>query len=143
MLYASLLLLDASIRYYIETTFEPVSGEEDDTELEDQSSRIRLARWTVAAALSLTIACITAITLLNRSLDGPRTLWVNNRYARMAPRAMVTLVVLLLPLKSDMPTGLFLITTTTLLLALMFWEYMASLERRWHWIEPEEAGETC
>ena len=115
-----------------------MSSEENDTQLEDHAYRIRLARWTVAAALSLTIACITAITLLNRSLDGPQTLWINNRYIRMVPRAVVALVVLLLPLKSDISTTLFLITSTTLLLALMLWEYIASFEKGWHWIEPKD-----
>ena len=51
---------------------------------------------------------MTLKSLLNRCLDTPGTLLVDNRYLRMAPRAVVCVIVICLPAIEDISPYTFL-----------------------------------
>jgi hypothetical protein len=128
LLYPSVLLLDNSIKYLIRHG--------SDTLEESVSSK---ACWTVSAALSAALVCMTIATLLNRCLDGPGTLLISNRYIRLAPRAMLVVVLMCLPIKTDITTGSFLLIIMVLMLVINFWEHVVALEKGGRLFEPKEA----
>jgi hypothetical protein len=82
---------------------------------------------------------MTLKALLNRSLDRPGTLLVNNRYLRMAPRAVVCIVAICLPAVNEINTVTFLGSLVGLLQTLAWWEVMAAMESGAKWFEPKES----
>ncbi len=81
---------------------------------------------------------MTVKALLNRSLDGPHSLLVSNRYIRMAPRGFVIIVAMCLPIKTDMTITVALGSLLALLLPLILWEYVAAMETGSRIFEPKE-----
>lgn len=130
LLYASVLLLDSSIKYLIYHVL--------DTLEESVSSK---AHWTVSAALSAALVCMTAVTLLNRCLDGPGTLLISNRYIRLAPRLMLVVVLMCLPIKTDITSKVFLLIILVMMLVVNFWEHVVALENGGGLFEPKEAAD--
>jgi hypothetical protein len=97
---------------------------------------IQSAVWTCAAALSTVMLCLTCQALLNKSLDEPGTLKMDNRYVRLSMRAMFIVVVACLPLTPNIDTHVFLGVVSGLLLIVSIWEWNLSLERNGALIEP-------
>ena len=98
------------------------------------------ARWTVSIALSITIACQTAIALLSRSLDRKGCLKVSSRCLRLLPRMLVIVIVMCLPIDQFLSPNLFLGIILALLLLCLNWEWFASLDRGGGWFEPWTSG---
>ena len=128
MLFATILILDASIKYLIEYTLDI-----------QKSSSLLLARWAISASLSGTLLLMTAKSLLNRSLDTPGTLFVDHRYLRMAPRVVFCIVIMCLPIINDIQTSTFLGIIIGLLQFLILWELIASMEKGFRFFEPKDA----
>ena len=82
---------------------------------------------------------MTSKSLLNRSLDPPGTLLINNRYLRMVPRAVVCIVVMCVPIVQNIDTSNFLGILIGLLQPLILWELVASMEKGWKWFEPKDS----
>lgn len=142
-LYGALLLLDSSIRYLLSLDAAELAALEnpDPVAIEDWRKSLNRARFTVSSALTTVIICITAKALLNKSLDTPGTLLVNNRYIRMAPRLIVVIVAMCLPIKTGMAVGASMGVLLAMLLPLILWEYIAAMERGSRLIEPKEIEE--
>ena len=93
------------------------------------------AKWTTCITLSLVITCMTVGALLHSSQDRPGTLKINNRYIRLAPRIIVVVVSLLLPLSKEMQGSTLLGTTLIATYSCFMWEYTASLDKHGGFIE--------
>ena len=131
MLFASLLLLVSSIQYFIANSLPST--------LVIEAHGLYLARWTISGSLSATVVFMTGIAILNHSLDDPGTLLIDNRYLRMAPRAMVCIVVMCLPLIPHLSAWLFLSILLCLLQPLILWEFIAAMDKGFTFLEPKDS----
>ncbi|KAL6716109.1 hypothetical protein ACLMJK_005675 [Lecanora helva] len=95
------------------------------------------SRWCASSTLGIILINLTKVALLNRSLDGPNTLKINNRYVRVFPRIIAAIVIICLPIDTDMTCITYLGILTAILIPLMTWEWVASLEAGGGLIEPE------
>jgi hypothetical protein len=139
LLFASFFLLEASIKYLIQNSLASTTGPEVLPHNPSETHSLLLARWTISASLFATLLFMTLKSLLNRSLDRPGTLFVDNRYLRMAPRAMVGIMVMCLPIANDINTAAFLGILVALLQSLILWEMIAAMEKGFQWFEPKDA----
>lgn len=81
---------------------------------------------------------MTIKSFLNRSLDRPGTLIIDNRYWRMTPRAAVCVIVMCLPIVHYINTVTFLGIIVGLLQSLILWETVAAMEKGFKWFEPKD-----
>jgi hypothetical protein len=82
---------------------------------------------------------MTLRSFLNRSLDTPGTLLVDNRYIRMAPRAVVSVIYLCLPAVEDISPYTFMAVIMALLQSLLLWELVAAMEKGAKLLEPKDS----
>ena len=99
------------------------------------------AKWTASIGLSLTLLFITFMSVLNRSLDRPDTLTVNNRYARLAPRIAIAVTVACINLKHDLAPEALMAIAMVLLWLDALWEFYAGLEKDAKILEPKRMSE--
>jgi hypothetical protein len=137
-LFAS-FLLDTSIKYLIQNSLASTNGPEVLPDDLGKAHSLLLARWTISASLFATLLLMTLKSFLNRSLDRPGTLFINNRYLRMAPRAMVGIAVMCLSIVKYINTVTFLGIILALLQFLILWETVAAMEKGFQWFEPKDA----
>ena len=144
-MFLSTLVLEVSIGYLIQhansNAVIPPSGDTD-PESEEVKAATELAKfiengkWSMALALSFTIICLSIIAFLNLSVDAPGSLWVTNRYFRLAPRlVLVALAVCLAIDRSMMPIS-YLGIMVAALFCVRTWELLASLEKTGGVLEP-------
>lgn len=95
------------------------------------------ALWSASICLAGVLLSMTCIALLNRPLDKPRTLVVNSRWFRLAPRLGVIAVVACLPLVENISPSLWCGVACSTLYILFFWEWIAGLEANWKLVEPQ------
>ena len=136
MLFGALLITAASVLFLVDHVAEVTTSSTGDASPEPQF--LRYALWTASAALSIVILTMTCLTLLNRPLDPPKTLLVNSRLLRMAPRALVIVVICCLPLPPNMAAGSWIGAATCTLYAEFLWEWIAGLEKNWRFLEPKD-----
>jgi hypothetical protein len=96
------------------------------------------ALWVASVTMGQVMFCMTAISLLNRNLDGPKTLVINNRLLRIAPRLPATAFIVCLPLIPGMNGAIWCGATTSVLYGVFMWEWIAGLEKDWKLFEPKE-----
>lgn len=96
------------------------------------------ALWVASISLGSVMACMTAIALLNRPLDPPKTLVINSRLLRIAPRLPITVVIICLPLFPNMSGSIWCAAAVSLLYAVFLWEWFGGLEKDWKVFEEEE-----
>ena len=138
-IYAALLLLDSSVKYLINKGTVIPAG--DETAIADWHYSVKLGHWSACAALAAVLSTMTITTLLNRSLDVPGTLLINNRYHRLAPRILLVVVILCLPVAVNSRTFLLFTIIMALTMTVFIWEYIASLEKGARVFEPKEASD--
>jgi hypothetical protein len=131
-----MLVLDASIKYLIQNS---VTSSGSLVLGPDMAHSVFLARWTISASLDSTLLWMTLRSLLNRSLDTPGTLLVDNRYIRMVPRAVVSVIFLCLPVVEDISPYTFLSVIMALLQSLILWELVAGMEKGAKLFEPKDS----
>lgn len=115
------------------------SGSTSGVSVEDSgklANNVNNAKWSAALSVTVTVASLALIALLNRSLDSPKSLKVTNRYIRLAPRLAFIAIVICLPLAHDMIALSFLGIVVGLLTLLMVWELISSLEQEGAVLEP-------
>lgn len=78
---------------------------------------------------------MTFIALLNRPLDKPKTLVVNSRWVRLAPRLPGIAIIACLPLFDAIKGSRWCAGALVVLWALFLWEWIAGLERGWEFFE--------
>lgn len=140
-LYSALLFLDVSILFLIEHSLSKRELEADEVTDPHVENFIRRALWTGSGALSVVLASITSLALLNRSLDRPGTLWVSSRLVRLAPRFVVVVLILCLPLKDGIEGSEWVLWVVGMLYILLWWEWWAGLEKDWTFFEPKDGDE--
>jgi hypothetical protein len=146
VLFATLLLLAASVLFVVENDFVSTSKmdsalaklESETESLEETSLFTKRALWSASGSLSIVILTMTAIALLNRPLDKPNTLIVNSRWLRLAPRVPAIAIICCLPLFPHMSSTLWCGAATSILYVIFLWEWMSGMERDWKVLEPKE-----
>lgn len=95
------------------------------------------AVWTCASSLSIIVLSMLGLALLDKPLDKPGTLRVDNRYVRMGGRVVYILIILCLPIKKNINPALFLGIAGAGLVLLTIYEWNSSLEVGGGFIEPK------
>jgi hypothetical protein len=134
VLFVSLLLLVSSIQYFIASSLP--------SNAVIKAHGLYLARWTISGSSSASFVFMTGMALLNHSLDDPGTLLVDNCYFRMAPRAVVCIVVMCLSLIAQLSAWLYLSILVCLLQILILWEFIAAMDKGFMFIEPKDSDNT-
>lgn len=163
ILYASLVLMSSAILYLIDFVHqtgaaatepdvdEPASAASSDAvvardESTEQSpslsmENMRLASSITIISLAISLFAMLGIALLNRPVDARRTLIVNNRFVRMAPRT-AAIAVFAVVWYADIRTPIFVLSMITwVLAAVYFWEWHTGLEKGWQVFEPRLVAE--
>jgi len=152
-LYGSILLTDASWLFLIQNSASQLSSpttsdlhiaaaESTDSEaavLRTTDVRLLRAKWTVATSLGTTLVLMTAIALLNRSLDPPKTLMVSSRYVRILPRVVVAIICCCINLQDTLGPQTLMAIIFGLMYVIAHWEWYAGLEKGAKFIEPKRA----
>jgi hypothetical protein len=143
-MYGSILCLDASALYLVEhrdtiradTKSEAeVSNPKESTE--EVAHYFIYALWTASISLGVTLVCMTHVGLLNRSLDPPKTLVINSRLLRLAPRLPATVLIICLPLFKNISGATWCGSAIGILYFIFFFESYAGMERNWTLFEPK------
>lgn len=133
-MYGSLLTLAAAVLFLIDnqSIFTTIPPGEQNTEL----THFSVALWSASGSLSLALFSMTCIALLNRPLDKPKTLFVNDRYLRLAPRIPAIVAIMCIPLIKNLTAQGWCGGAVTTLYVVFLWEMVAGLESGWQWFEP-------
>lgn len=138
-LFASLLTFVASVMFIIrhqrEQNYSQQKGEAELTP-EQIYHYTYNAVWTCASSLAIVVLSMLVLALLEKPLDKPGTLKIDNRYIRMAGRVIYIVLVLCLPIKSHINPALFLGLAGAGLVVMTGWEWNSSLEKGGSFIEP-------
>jgi hypothetical protein len=140
-LFGCLLLLDANISYLVQHSSTPSTESRIDSRSAAdnlEAAHLGQTRWLISGTLSAVLLCMTAIALLNESVDTSKSLIVNNRYLPLGARGASVIVLLCLPVKRDLNNGIFLATIVGLLQVTVWWELISGLERGTKFIERME-----
>lgn len=142
-MYAALLPLDAALLVLLTSTKTGGGGggEGSAGSPEELAHVLKAAKWTAAVALGGTLFLMTFICLLNKPMDQPRTLLINNRYVRLAPRVAVATAIVCLAIKSNMPVRGLVSINVALLFSVVLWEWVAGLEKGAKLFEPKDRDE--
>jgi hypothetical protein len=97
---------------------------------------VYVAMWTVSASLTISLQALTVLAVLNKSLDPPKTLIVNNRYVRLAPRMAAVPVVVCLPVGQHLLPGSFIGILAAVMYFLIMWEKICTIEHGGAIFEP-------
>lgn len=126
------------LRFEAQEPYNEDAKEQEEKIPEDEMpSFIHSAIWCTAVSLSVMLLSMTIIALLDKPLDPPGTLRVNSRYARLSGRAVYTVIILLVPIKKDINAYLFLGIAGVMMVCLVYWEFISSLERGGGVFEPK------
>ena len=143
-MFGSTLILGVTLSFFIDhlrtNAIDPSHGE--DEELHKLARTMYSAKWVASTTLSVVLFNQTKIALLNRSLDGPRTLKVNNRYLRLLPRILVAVVILCLPIDRRMSAATYLGIVVAVLIPCLLWEWTANLDAGGGLVEPKYMSKT-
>jgi hypothetical protein len=96
---------------------------------EEEARFTSYAMWSASASLGIILFTMTSIALLDRCLDKPKTLIINSRLVRLAPRLPAIVVICCLPLIDGLSGGGWTGAATAILYILFSWEWLASLEK--------------
>ena len=112
-MYEGLLTLAASILFLVQHTnatadVTPGITERATSETltpEEEARFTNYALWSASASLGIVLFTMTSIALLDRPLDKPKTLIINSRLVRLAPRVPAIVVICCLPLIDGLSGG--------------------------------------
>jgi hypothetical protein len=144
-IFAALLFLDASTLYLVQhRDSTPIRAKREiETSAPEQDNKevahyIIYALWTGSISLAVTLFSMTHLALLNRPLDPPKTLLINSRLIRLAPRLPAILVIVCLPMFKGMDGGTWCGVAVLICYTLFTFESIAGMERNWTLFEPRE-----
>ena len=129
-MFGNTLILGVTIAFLIEYPSTNAVKPPEDAPKDEHRLYLAMssAKWVFSVCVAMILAEQTAIALLNRSLDAPKSLKVSNRYLRLLPRLVVIIVALCLPLDKKMVGILLLGTVSWVLIPCLIWEWYASVE---------------
>jgi len=140
-LYGSILIVDAAFVFLIQHSYDtsstalPPDGEANPSDTEWR--HVLVAKRTASNALGGALIFMTFLALLNRPLDRPGTLVVNNRYLRVTPRVLIAVILICAPLHNALKPQSLMAIALSLLWLLTHWEWYSGMERGWKFIEPK------
>lgn len=144
IMFGSLLCLDSSSFYLVEhltTKFSDTKSEAEDSNPEESAEvtahYFLYALWTASISLAVTLFCMTHVALLHRPLDPPKTLVINSRLLRLAPRFPATVIIICLPLFKNMSGAVWCGAAVSILYIIFCFETFAGMERDWRFLEPK------
>jgi hypothetical protein len=148
-MFGALLFLDSSVLFLVKNRGASSIQEALEARQENSSESAtespaevghfaHYALWVASISLGVTMTCMTGIALLNRNLDPPKTLVINSRLLRIAPRLPATIFIICLPLIPGMNGGNWCGAAVSLLYIIFLWEWLAGLERDWRFFEPKD-----
>jgi hypothetical protein len=160
-LFANILILGVAIRFLLlNDTIKPSSSktdisserllrlrEEGDTSASSSSEEsseegavlqhlVYTAIWTAAISLATSLQCMVSLALLNKTLDRPKTLIVNNRYVRLAPRMAAVPIIACLPIGQHILPGSMIGYLAVIMYILIMWEKICTMEHGGALFEP-------
>ncbi|OAP61237.1 hypothetical protein AYL99_03438 [Fonsecaea erecta] len=143
-LFSSILTFASSVMFIIRHqpdapyTSSPAAGASSEGQIapDDLPRYMYRAVWTCATSLGIIMLSMTALALLDKSLDEPATLKINNRYIRLSGRAVFIVVIVCVPATPNIGAGLFLGIAACMLLGVTVWEWNVGLDRGGALIEP-------
>lgn len=111
-------------------------------DLEDPNviDSLRAAQWISSSCFSLIIATMTFISLLNKPVEAPYKLMIDNRYLRILARFMIVIIAPCLPLALEPQYHIG--TLAGLISAVSIWEFFASWNRDGKFFEPKHVEKT-
>lgn len=142
VLFAFLLILAASVLFIVEHPYTTSTSNGDQPVITNPNSEPELthythyALWSASISLAISLTAMTVIALLNLPLDRPKTLIINSRWIRLAPRIPALAVICCLPLSEHLSGAGWCGGVTTTLYAVFLWEWIAGMERNWKLLEP-------
>lgn len=92
--------------------------------------------WSMSTSLTVILLSNTILALLDKPLDPPKTLLVNNRYARLSGRLIYSMVILTVPATKHLSVDLYLGIASIMMSFLIAAEWIMSLERGGGLLEP-------
>jgi hypothetical protein len=136
-MFHALLILAASILFLVQHTnatadVTPGITERAMSETVTPEAEARFtdaALWSSSASLGVVLFTMTSIALLDRPLDKPKTLIINSRIIRLAPRVPAIVVICCLPLIDGLSGGAWTGGAAAILYIVYMWEWIASLEK--------------
>jgi hypothetical protein len=136
-MYEGLLTLAASILFLVQhtnATADVTPGIIERTTSgtltpEEEARFTNYALWSASASLGIVLFTMTSIALLDRPLDKPKTLIINSRLVRLAPRVPAIVVICCLPLIDGLSGGAWTGGAAVILYIVYTWEWIASLEK--------------
>jgi len=136
-LFHALLILAASILFLVQhsnATADVTPGitERATSEAVTPKEEARFTKgalWSSSISLSVVLFTMTSIALLDRPLDKPKTLIINSRLIRLAPRVPAIVVICCLPLIDGLSGGAWTGGAASILYIVYTWEWIASLEK--------------
>ncbi|KAF2095829.1 hypothetical protein NA57DRAFT_58899 [Rhizodiscina lignyota] len=138
-LFSSFLTLASSVMFMLRNHAQlPENVDQNDEKVpaEDLRDYIYSSMWTMSVSLSIILISMTCLALLDKSLDPPGTLRVNNRYVRLSGRIVYVVVILTVPIKKDLSMDLYLGIAGVMMSFLTSWEWVVSLEKGGSFFEP-------
>jgi hypothetical protein len=104
---------------------------------DELNTLLHRAMWTISISTVIIITNMTGIALLDQPMDESGTLLISNRYIRLSSRAVYAVIMLCLPMKRDISFREFQVLVTNLLLFVLCFEWVASMDREWGFLEPK------
>lgn len=139
-LFSSLLTFVAGVMFILRHQHEQnYSQQQDESKLtpEAVARYIQNACWCCALSISIIVLSMLVLAILDRPLDKPGTLRLDNRYARMGARVFYIVFIMCLPIKTNINPALFLGLAGGGLSMITLWEWCSSLETGGGFIEPK------
>ncbi|KAJ9611531.1 hypothetical protein H2200_004715 [Cladophialophora chaetospira] len=142
-LFASILTFTAGVMFILRSqsagetsSTSSEAGEGGQISEEELPRYVHRAVWTCASSVSAVMFSLTIIALMDKSLDEPGTLKIDNRYIRLSMRIVFMVATLCIPL-AHVSSQLFLGMVAMMLFVVGVWEWNVSLDRGGALIEPK------
>jgi hypothetical protein len=116
---------------------KPEKGKSFEIPEEEMPNFIHRTIWLVSISLAVSISSMTFQALLDKSMDPPGTLMMNNRYVRLAGRTVYIIIIMCIPTIGHIDKVLFLGIISILLSFVIHWEWVGALEKGGGFLEPK------
>jgi hypothetical protein len=138
-MFGAFLILAASVLFLVKNdTTLAAAGNLEPTDPQSEESHVtRSAIWSASVSLAIVMFSMTCIAVLNRALDKPKTLVINSRWVRLAPRLAAIVFIVCFPLIKNITGASWCASVSVTLWIVFMWEMAAGLEKGWKFFEPQ------
>lgn len=138
-LFASILTFASGVMFIVRHEIKEQFDVSEEQQISDGEIRhyMHSAVWTSAISLAIIIFSMTCLALLDKSLDEPDILRINNRYIRIGGRLVYIIVILSVPTTRHINPLLFLGIAGLMLSVVTSWEWAVCMDRGSAFVEPD------